>query len=205
MVKNFLVLYLTRLFEWEKEHQAINSVCLNLACGDDIREGWISCDIDTKGDSRILRLDLRDEDAIERLGKTKFHVIEMNHGLQYLNFIQAVRVLEQCFNSLSVGGELCLELPDPELIAKNFLDNINETEARKYVENIRAFYAFDLEDAYDVSFRGSTYQFTWSRSFIRETLLKIGFSKIEFRFPTTHGCRLERDYRICAKKERASC
>jgi len=170
--------------------------CINIGCGQDIRPGWVSCDLYPYSES-VKRFDITSKDDLSWLAGTNFDLIECNHVIGYLNYAQAVNFFSSCFASLQKSGKLVLEFPDIIKISKKLNDLFAKpTNRDEYIELMRAIYAYDHADAFDEKFDMQTYVFGWSGSFVRDTLLEVGFDKILIKSPREHSQRDWRDTRI---------
>jgi hypothetical protein len=187
----------------KKANHVLSSVkgnCINIGCGQDIRPGWISCDLHPISDS-VKRFDITSKNDLTWLAEKKSHIIECNHVIGYLNYTQAYNFFCSCFNSLQNSGKLILEFPDIVKISKKIIEISSSSLNRdEYIELIRAIYAYDYEDAFDEKFDMQTYVFGWSSNFVCKTLTEIGFDKLKIESPKEHSQRDWRDTRIEARK-----
>ena len=150
-----------------------NRTCINIGCGNDIRKGWINCDINPTNNI-IKKIDIKNKSDLEWLVNLKTDIIECNHVIGYLNYIQVKNFLITCFKSLNNKGILIIEFPDIIKICKLLIEHdTNETKPDSYIELIRGIYAFDLDDAYNEFFEKKTYVFGWNSKIILNILKHI--------------------------------
>lgn len=174
--------------------------CVNIGCGDHIKRGWLNLDISPLN-SKVKRFDITDQADLDWLSSQKFDYIECMHIIGYLNLPQMLAFFESCFNALEYGGKLVLEFPDIKKVSSKILDhNFDEASDDEYLEVIRSLYAYTIEDAQDIKFRGQTYISGWTANFISLKLLSLQFSDASILAPLTHEKRLWRDSRIEAIK-----
>lgn len=179
---------------------SIKGTCVNIGCGDDIRSGWINCDLFPKTNS-VRRFDIRSSKDLAWLASLNSELIESNHVIGYLNYAQAYNFFKSCYSSLKQSGKLILEFPDITKISNKVIEmDSNLIDRDCYIELMRAIYAYDIDDAYDEKFDMQTYVFGWSGSFISQTLEEIGFNKIYIKLPEEHSKRTWRDTRVEAVK-----
>jgi len=121
-------------------------------------------------------------------------------------YAQAIKFFRSAYDSLNTDCELILEFPDALKISKRIVELhdsllINGLSGiDKYIECIRAIYAFDPKDIHDEYFNKKTYIFGWSSDFTTATLKDVGFRDVIVSDPITHDKRTWRDTRIVAKK-----
>lgn len=101
--------------------------------------------------------------------------ILMVHSISYLRFWEALDFFRDCYQLLKEGGILILEFPDIEKCATKIIQSKNDYP--NYIEAVRGFYAFDLEQIQRKE-NFHTYAFGWSSWHIKEELKKIGFTKV---------------------------
>ncbi len=132
-------------------------VCINIGCGEDIRMGWINCDLFPKSDV-VKKFDIRNIDDLNWLSSNPSYLIECDHLIGYVNYIQCKNFFKACFDSLELKGKLVIEFPDITKIAKKIIKIDNKIiDINDYIEQIRAVYAYDHNDAYDLFFNKPTY------------------------------------------------
>lgn len=179
---------------------SIHGRCFNIGCGEDIRIGWINCDLFPKTES-VRRFDMTCTEDLFWLQETKSNLIECNHVIGYLNYGQTKNFFSSCFASLNSSGKLILEFPDIVKISKKFVE-IDGLDGNRdaYIELVRAVYAYDHSDAFLENFDMKTYVFGWSGHFVCSLLKDIGFNQVLIKAPLGHGRREWRDTRIEALK-----
>ncbi len=174
--------------------------CINIGCGSDVRLGWVNCDLFPAND-KVIKFDITSSEDLLWLSDIPSNLIECNHVIGYLNYIQALNFFNAIFSSLTKNGKMIIEFPDIIKISKQLIENdLILSNNDDYIELIRGIYAFDQSDSYDVNFKKQTYIFGWSSNFVRNMLLNIGFSKVVICKPMTHDKRVWRDSRIEAIK-----
>jgi hypothetical protein len=179
---------------------SINGKCINIGCGSDVRLGWINCDLMPSSD-KVKCFNITSQNDLAWLSKTPSKIIECNHVIGYLNYIQALNFFNACFSSLVIKGQLIIEFPDIAKISKQLIENdYSSANVDSYIELIRGVYAYDHDDALDANFNKQTYIFGWTGEFVRSALLDIGYSQVQICPPKTHGQRIWRDTRIEAIK-----
>ena len=91
---------------------------LNLGSGEDIREGYVNCDIriikgiDVQLDLEYGNLPFRSESADEIL---------LKDALEHVSWRKVDLVLKECFRILKPGGTITIQAPDLEAIAKKVI------------------------------------------------------------------------------------
>lgn len=167
---------------------------LNIGCGDMYLDGWINidCNVFHKVD---LLIDLKDTHKF--FSNNSVNTIMLLHSISYLNLWEARDCFLIFFNLLEDGGKLIFEFPDTVKCSKAIMES--NMEFNKYIESLRAFYAFDLEQI-DKREKYMPYTFGWTGWHIQKELSNVGFSKVEILQPQTHGKRELRDTRIEATK-----
>jgi predicted SAM-dependent methyltransferase len=174
--------------------------CINIGCGQDVRRGWVNCDL-FPNSNLVRRFDMTSKDDLSWLEETKSHMIECNHVIGYLNYAQTRNFFSACYNSLEKSGKLILEFPDIIKISKKLTElDAKDSNRDDYIELVRAVYAYDHVDAFAEKFDKKTYVFGWSGNFVRDTLKVIGFDQILIKSPREHSRRDWRDTRIEAIK-----
>lgn len=206
----FLVIVMKKFFKILKRYKSYfrkyknrpldEGVLINIGCGNDIRVGWLNCDLFPL-DSTVLKLDISTAEGLEWLSTQDASLIECNHVIGYLNYKQAKLFFQSCFDGLAVGGKLILEFPDILKIAKLMIDlNVKKCSDTEYLEIIRAIYAYDIKDAKADSIEFSTYITGWASDFVIRELESIGFRSVCALDPETHARRIKRDSRVEALK-----
>ena len=167
---------------------------LNLGCGFDYKEGWVNVDM-----NKAVKADIHSDfmSLVGTFKEAEFDLIEMMHSIGYLNMWQAELFLKEVHKWLQIGGALVLEFPDVEKCAQLLLNA--KSSDKKYLEAIRAFYAFDLNQIANQEVY-VPYVMGYSHRNISEILKSIGFTKIVVEDPQTHKKRVHRDVRVVAFK-----
>lgn len=174
---------------------SMNNKCLNIGCGVDIRTGWDNCDVVPRNDS-VIKFDILNGADLAWLSDAGYDIIECDHVIGYLNYIQVLAFFKSAYGGLNSGGRLILEFPDIIKVSKKLSDVKNLDQIDEYIEMVRAIYAFDPEDAFDPCFAKKTYIFGWSEPIVVRALNEAGFVNIKADSPKTHGGLLWRDSRI---------
>lgn len=179
---------------------SLKGTCINIGCGKDIRLGWINCDLFPATNS-VRKFDITSSEDLSWLSETSSELIECNHVIGYINYTQALNFFYACFASLVKDGKLIIEFPDIIKISKHLIElDSDSIHTEKYIELIRAVYAYDHADAFNANFNKQTYIFGWSSNFVKKSLKDIGFSQVHLCSPLTHDQREWRDSRIEAIK-----
>lgn len=181
----------------DKRSVSINSASplrLHLGCGSDYLDGWLNIDVTEKSKADVI-MDFKNIKG--NFESNSVSEVLMVHSISYLRLWEARDFFSDIYSLLKTGGRFALEFPDIVKCSKVVLENENEIE--KYLEGVRAFYAFDMgqikrKDKYH------PYAFGWSAWHISFELKRIGFTKISIMEPQTHGPLLWRDTRIEAIK-----
>lgn len=176
------------------------SKCVNIGCGDHVKRGWLNLDI-APFNSSVQKFDVTDKADLDWLSSQKFDYIECMHIIGYLNLPQMLAFFKSCFSALDCGGKLVLEFPDIKKVSYKIVDSeFDQASDDEYLEVIRSLYAYSIEEAQDITFRGQTYISGWTASFIALKLRSLGFSDVDVLAPLTHEKRLWRDSRVEAIK-----
>ena len=200
MQKRFAKLLINYANKLKYAAMTINGICINIGCGGDIRPGWINCDFVPISD-KVKKFNITSLDDLAWLSETHSELIECNHVIGYLNYIQALNFFKASFKSLDKRGKLILEFPDILKISKQLIEiDLLSVNIDRYIELIRGVYAYDHVDAFDESFNMQTYIFGWAGELVSSILLDIGFSQVHIKSPKTHDRREWRDTRIEAIK-----
>jgi len=167
---------------------------LNLGCGNMRLDGWVNIDINpqVKPDICCDLLSVR-----HHFQPSSVDEILLIHSISYLRLWEARIFFKNALAMLKPGGRFVLEFPDAAKCAKHLLEN--EGERDEYIEAIRGFYAFDLQQIKNKE-QYQPYSFGWSARHISDELKTIGFREVISGDPQTHGPRLWRDSRIVATK-----
>ncbi len=174
---------------------------LNLCSGTLYEKGWIN--IDENGSNKV-DLIMNIVNINKFFKKNSIKNIKIIHGLSYLRFHEAIDFLQSCYNLLEIkgGGKIIIEFPEVKKLSNSII-NINSLYDEKnyydYIEALRAFYAFDL-DQHKKKVKYTTYRFGWSAMHIKYELEKLSYKNIEIKNPEYHDKRLNRDVRIEARK-----
>lgn len=168
---------------------------LHLGCGTEHLDGYVNIDNNPHAAADLYMdfLQLQRIFAPESVAE-----VVMIHSLSYLNLWQARDLFRQLYQLLEPHGKLVIELPDCTKCARRILEaGQSDTD---YLEAVRGFYAFDLEqinrrEAY------KPYAFGWSSWHLKKELEDAGFGDVTLLAPQTHGPRPWRDIRVEAKKK----
>ena len=141
---------------------------LNLACGNDILEGYENCDLynekaQTKCDVNNLPYK---KDSIEE--------IFASHIIEHADYYEAKEWLKEWYRVLKEGGKLVVETPDFLESCKKFVLMDEKDRAKMYGH----FFAKAWVE-------GETHKFLYTRRELAMTLIEAGF-KVAFEEPTRH-------------------
>jgi hypothetical protein len=145
---------------------------LHLGCGKVFMKNYINID-STSNSVADLVSDFRDID--KHFPPNSVSEIFMVHSISYLRFWEGLEFFKDCFLLLKEGGKLIIEFPDIEKCASSMIQNKNDYT--NYIEAVRAFYAFDLNQIKKKE-KFTTYAFGWSAWHMAEELTKLGFKNI---------------------------
>lgn len=167
---------------------------LHLGCGDDYLKGWLNVDYSKNSKADIV-MDFKDLKNL--FSENSVQEVLMVHSISYLRFWEAIDFFSDIHRILQKNGKLTLEFPDVIKCAKSLLEN--DGNVKDYLEAIRGFYAFDIEQIKKRE-KFITYAFGWSAWHLKHELEKIGFNQVRVCSPETHWQRLWRDTRVEAIK-----
>jgi len=98
----------------------VNDIKLNLGCGNDLREGYINCDVrEIKGVNLCFDLEehaLPFQDGI-------ISEIVLRDALEHINWRKTEWLLNECYRVLKPNGKIYIQTPDLEAIAKKVILN----------------------------------------------------------------------------------
>jgi predicted SAM-dependent methyltransferase len=193
---------LTHLIEGSVDviYGAMN-LSINIGCGTDIKPCWVNCDLHPL-DASVKKLDIKNPDDLTWLAHKEASLINCDHVIGYLTIAQAELFFRACYQGLKKDGRLILEFPDLKKLMNQLdtLDYSSKTFEEKYIEIIRAIYAYDKDDAKSLNFSKQTYTTGWTPDFLELKLREIGFSRVIILDPRTHGRLINRDTRVEAVK-----
>ena len=134
---------------------------LNVGSGEDLKPGYINCDLfypaDVKCDA--LRLPFRDNSVDE---------IFSSHMLEHFDFLEAFVFLHECFRVLKTNGKLSIETPDFLNNCKAFVEADEQTRINLY----NHFFACPW-------IAGQTHKFLYTENQLSDSLSKCGFKNIK--------------------------
>ncbi len=169
---------------------------LHLGCGKKYLQGYINIDgyIGAKAD---IYLDFK------KVGKFflpfSAHEILMIHSISYLNLWEARDFFRTVHGLLKEGGNLIMECPDISNCSRKLLEaGSSETFNPDYLEGVRGFYAFGLDNLAERR-PYYPYAFGWSGWHLKQELEEAGFREVVLTEPKTHE-KSWRDLRIEARK-----
>jgi len=171
-----------------------NPLRLNLGCGKQHLKGWVNIDVSNSSIADIV-IDFRKLKFIFR--PNSIDEILMIHSISYLRLWESQDFFKEILSLLKPNGDLILEFPDITKCAKHLIKYENNTA--DYLEGVRAFYAFDLQQNI-LKENYTTYNFGWSAWHMKLELEKLGYKNIKILNPQNHGKRDWRDTRIEASK-----
>lgn len=179
----------------------VMNLSINIGCGTDIKPCWVNCDLYPL-DTSVKKLDIKNPDDLTWLAHKEASLINCDHVIGYLTIAQAELFFSACYQGLKKGGKLTLEFPDLKKLM-NQLDAFDYSSKKfeeKYIEIIRAIYAYDKDDANSLNFSKQTYITGWTTSFLEAKLRQAGFARVVILDPRTHGRLINRDSRVEAIK-----
>jgi len=190
-VKSYIKSFL--FFVQNNENKVNPNSKLNLGCGNEYRDGWVNVDIDSSKRTDICCdfINLK-----KHFNENSIDQIYMIHSISYLNLWESRIFFKDSYDLLKTGGILELEFPDIEKCSKIIVES---QDFENCIEAIRGIYAFDLDQIKNKE-NYRPYSFGWSGKYMRDTLIKIGYTEISILEPETHGKRTWRDTRIIAIK-----
>lgn len=169
---------------------------LNLGSGETYLEGYLNVDLDATKKVDVL-LDFYEVPKI--IDSNSLQEILMIHSISYLSEWKARDLLLELNKILRKDGQLIIEFPDSYKCASALLNTSSNPRRIEYLEAIRGFYAFGMEDYHNKS-DYFPYKFGWSKEYLIQTLLELGYTKAWYEEPLTHGARSWRDSRVIAIK-----
>lgn len=169
---------------------------LNLGSGETYLEGYLNVDIDASRKVDVL-IDFKIAPKIIR--NDSIDEILMIHSISYLAEWDARQLFMQLRTKLKKNGKLILEFPDSYKCATSLIAVSENLNTKDYMEAIRGFYAFGMED-YHGKKDYFPYKFGWSSEYLIQTLLDLNYSQAWYEEPQTHGARSWRDSRVIALK-----
>ena len=171
---------------------------LHIGCGDHPLDGWVNCDLNPCR-SDILRMDATWPFPF---GDGEFDRVFSEHMIEHVPHSGGLAMLAECRRVLKPGGRVRISCPDRAFIEHLVgpPEKLTADEWR-YAEWAREH--FGLKTALDVGLNlsnGFGHQHIYSRSSLREALLKAGFASItEHRIQESGDpelCYLENDGRM---------
>ena len=174
---------------YKKEKSSLNyrpmegePVRLNIGCGDDIKEGFINCDLyspnaDAKMDVRHLSFgnDIADE-------------IYAGHIIEHFDFKEGFEVLKEWYRVLKPNGKLVLETPDMEYSCFKF---VNSDEQEKI-----ALYSHIFSSGW---IPGQAHLFLYTENQLKWTLGQVGFKNIQRVKADSHYVKERNDEKLFLK------
>ncbi len=142
---------------------------LNLGCGNDIREGYINCDLyNEKADRKmgVEKLEFQDGEVDE---------IFASHIVEHFDYYAIREILKEWKRVLKPGGKLIIETPDFLESCKRFVLLQEDKQYTMYGH----FFAKSWVP-------GETHKFLYTKRELYLLLDEIGFKDIDFEEPTMH-------------------
>jgi len=193
----------------------IGKKCINLGCGQEVKLGYLNCDIDTRGDHRVNKIDLTNLTDLLWLSNQKADIVEATHIVGDFNEEQLSKILEATYSGLNSGGYLCMEFVDASKLRKitnrgdSSYDRITwKSDCSKLVPLVWNMTYEELQ-LLDGKYSKNpekecsdfiNYVLRYSTSEVMLMLEKIGYSKCYVLPPKYHGGNEKRDIRIVAWK-----
>lgn len=173
---------------------------LHLGCGNKSLKGYINIDVSTNSTADMV-FDIRNIDKFFK--KDTIVEILTIHTISYLRLFDTRHFLSACFNILIPSGKLIIEFPDIVKCSRMIVNNNNIVSGSgdiyvQYIEGIRGFYAFDLDQIKN-KVRFTPYTFGWSANHMKYELMNIGFRQIFISDGNAHE-KPQRDTRVEAVK-----
>jgi len=169
---------------------------LNLGSGETYLEGYLNIDLDP---NRKIDLLMNFTEVPEILTDDSIEEVLMIHSLSYLTEWDAKKLLSELRIKLRNEGRLIIEFPDSFKCSNLLLKTSKNLDAIEYMEAVRGFYAFGIEDYYNKN-DYHPYKFGWCEEYLIYILLELGYTKAWGEEPQTHGARTWRDSRVIALK-----
>ncbi len=161
---------------------------LNLACGQDYREGYINIDNMSMYNGR-MKVDIEADVKIFEFEKDTVEEILLLHFMMYIHLTEALTLFKKWYSWLKKDGKLVIETGDLKKICKTILDS-NNPDVINGTNGVMQLHGWD-----------TTAGHTWGWCFdtIQLLLLQAGFRIITYKDGGTHN-RPERDITIVATK-----
>jgi hypothetical protein len=177
-----------------KKISQVHPIRLHLGCGTNNLDGWINIDVTDNSLADVV-MDFKNIKGVFQPQSVR--EILMVHSISYLRLWEARDFFADTFSLLEPTGRLVLEFPDVVKCATAITRK--EIPVEEYLEAVRAFYAFDLDEIRQKK-PYTPYAFGWSAWHISQELKNVGFSDVAIKDPDTHNRRIWRDTRIEAIK-----
>lgn len=106
---------------------------INLGCGEKYSDGWINLDFHSTN-SKVLSCNFLKGIPFE---DNEIDVIYSSHVLEHFTFMDAKKILKDCYSKLKKDGILRIVVPDMENICREYLrvlDNIDSENSQKNYE-----------------------------------------------------------------------
>ncbi len=121
---------------------------LNLGCGSQYHTSWVNLDFKSKSPDVITHNLLQGIPYQNNF----FSVVYHSHVLEHFSKSEAVSFMEECYRVLKSGGIIRVAVPDLEMIAKEYLKNLQSVLAHSTPVN-EANYEWSVIELYDQTVR----------------------------------------------------
>lgn len=135
---------------------------LNLGCGDRFFKDWINVDY-VSSDKNVISHNLLKPFPFN---DNSFDVVYSSHVLEHFSYKDAIIFMKECYRVLDKDGIIRIIVPDMELIARSYLNSLNNVLALPNLEN-KFIYQYDqieLLDQLTRSYSGGMLGDLWSRT-----------------------------------------
>ncbi len=159
---------------------------LNLACGNDYREGYVNVD---NGSMFKGRVDVNHDVFTFQSKPDILDEILVCHFMMYVDTLQAPILINRWYTWLKKGGTLIIETGDLKKIAKTVLST-NNPDIINGTNGVMQLFGWAETKGH---------KWAWCEDTLRPLLEKVGFDVFEVFDGGSH-LRPERDFTIIAKK-----
>lgn len=153
---------------------------LQLGCGPNVLEGWLSTDINPIPKKGILYIDVTK--AINFNDNT-FNYVFHEHLIEHLRYGQGVKLIQECWRILKPGGKLRVATPDLSFIMHFYNQEKSELQT-KYLHWVIDTFMADVNiylDTFVINnlFYNFDHKFIYDSKLLRHIFEKSGFINIK--------------------------
>lgn len=141
---------------------------LNLACGDDYREGYVNCDLRTD-----CRVDIHCDVRQLPFASESVEEIVAQDILEHHPATATRAMLLEWYRVLRLGGRLSLRVPNLPVLAAILLTPDHSMSPELVIENIYGGHRWGPGGAYDAHHTG------WTPAMMRDAIGRAGFFVID--------------------------